>query len=200
MRRRILITAAASVGLLLIASISFAAWLSLKETADSRFAASSSSLRIDIGDAETTALFSVSDMAPGDTAEACFRVKINLVGTSPATVAHLYSGGVTGTGLDAHLDISILREDPVRQSQALPGIIACTEVSGITTNLTAVFLENLGTYASSTDSYALGDSLGSLDAEMVNTVDIKVILRLPTDAPASAGGLTASTSWILEDQ
>ena len=61
MRRRVLITIAATAALLLVAAVSLAAWLSLEETEPSSFTAASGSIRVDIGNAETVALFNLAE-------------------------------------------------------------------------------------------------------------------------------------------
>ena len=197
MRRRVLITIAATTALLLVAAVSLAAWLSLRETEPSNFTAAAATIRVDIGNAETDPLFTVAGMEPGDTAEACFRAAIDVPGTIP-TVAKLYSGGVFGTGLGEYLTINISREDP-NPTGTGPGIILCSEVTGTLTPLT-VGSPTLDAYNSLYGSYANGASLGTLFGKTVNTVDIKIVMTLPATAPSAAGGLTASTSWIVEDQ
>lgn len=199
MRRRLLITIAASAALLLVAAVSLAAWLSLQETAPSSFTAASASSRVDLGNAEIASLFSVSGMQPGDQVEACFRAAIDLNTDSidPATVARLYSGGVGGTGLAEHLLITIIRDDPNPVSLLSTGIFDCHDFTG-STNLVAN--ELLSSYATSTPIFAAGDSLGTLTARAVNKVDIRVVMTLPPTAPPAASGLNATTSWIVEDQ
>jgi len=197
MRHRVLITIAATAALLLVAAVSLAAWLSLEETEPSSFTAASGSIRIDIGNAETVALFNLADMEPGDTAQACFRTAVDL--DLPVTVAKLYSGGVSGTGLADYLTINISREDPVAPSTDSPGIINCAEVTGTLTPLT-VGSPTLTSYASLYGSYGSGASLGTLAGKSVNTVDLKIVMTLPPSAPPAAAGLDATTSWIVEDQ
>ena len=199
MRRRVLITVAASAALLLIAAVSLAAWLSLRETQVSSFTAASASVRVDIGNAETTPLFFYTNMSPGDTYEACFRAEVDLTGVFPATTARLYSGGVTGSGLATYLDITIEREDPVPGSALSPGLINCTtEMPGTLTTVSSS--QKLAMYGTFTNSYLTGDTIGLLTASVVNTVDIKITMSLPSDASTAAGDLSAVTSWIVEDQ
>ena len=197
MRRRVLITIAATTALLLVAAVSLAAWLSLKETQDSSFTAAAATVRVDLGNAETTPLFTVADMEPLDMVEACFRAEIDLSSTSPATVAKMYSGGVSGTGLADYLNIVITRDDPDPASVEHPGIFDCVDFTGTTVMAS---LETLTSYAASTASYTFGDSLGVLDDGRRNLVDIKVQMFLPGTAPIAASGLNATTSWIVEDQ
>jgi hypothetical protein len=197
MRRRVLITIAASAALLLVAAVAIAAWLSLKETEPSNFTAAAATIRVDIGNAETDPLFNLTAMEPGDNAEACFRAAIDVPGSIP-TVAKLYSGGVFGTGLAEYLTVNIAREDPVAAGTE-PGIILCSEVTGTLTQLTGGPTP-LDIYDTLAGSYGTGASLGTLFGKTVNTVDIKIVMTLPATAPSAAGGLTASAIWTVEDQ
>ena len=150
---------------------------------------------VSIGDAETTALFDLSDMQPGDTQSACFVATVTE--GSAVNDWRIYSGGVTGDGLEDYINLTI-RLEAVTTDGTPPGISDC---SGFVTDTVPV-AGTLGAYAASTSTFLDGDSLGAQTTGVANSVRIWLIFQLPEtpDVWAHASGLTASTSWIVENQ
>jgi hypothetical protein len=194
-RKRHLIIIAVAAAALMVAGAAIALFVSSKQTADSSFTAASVGA-VNIGNAETTPLFNLTDMDPGDSQTTCFVASVDNSGVA-AGDWRLYSGGVTGTGLADYLRITLNLENPT--TFGTPGITDC---SGFTRDSTPVSLETLSSYATSTGSYAAGDNLGSQTPGGLTTVEIQIIIDLPNtpDVQNNASGLTATTSWIVENQ
>ena len=108
----------------------------------------------------------------------------------------IYSGGVTGDGLENYLNVTV-RLDTVKTDGTPPGIIDCGLMSSTPLVATATFSD----YAAATSTYADGDSLGVHKPGVPNSVIVMIQIHLPDTAEAAnASGLSASTSWIIENQ
>ncbi len=193
MRPRLVITITATAALLLVASLTLAAFLSSEQTASSSFSAAAFG-EVSIGDADSTPLFDLSDMELGDTAHLCFAATVT-DGTTGGDW-RIYSGGVTGDGLENYLNVTV-RLDTVKTDGTPPGIIDCGLMSSTPLVATATFSD----YAAATSTYADGDSLGVHKPGVPNSVIVMIQIHLPDTAEAAnASGLSASTSWIIENQ
>ena len=197
--KRTLIVAISSMAFLLVAGLALAAFVSSKQTTSSSFTADSVG-DVSIGDADTLSLFSLPAMVPGQVVSACFVATVD--NTSDGIEQwRLYSGGVVGTGLEDYLLVTIVSSS-VRTDvtpAAAAGIFDCSTFNAAHTMVSD---EPLSSYASTTSNYATGDALGTQSAWQVNWVQLKITVELP-DTPAvqaGASGLTASTSWVVENQ
>ena len=193
--KRTLIIAITGMAFLLVAALALAAFLSSKQTASSSFTAAAFG-DVSIGNAETTALFDLTDMQPGDAATMCFVATVTDGAASGDW--RLYSGVASGDGLEDYLRL-IVRVEAVTIDGTPPGFNDCVGFSALTTPVAS---EVLSAYAASTSSFVTGDSLGVQTSGVVNSVRVMLSFSLP-DTPevaANASGLSASTSWIIENQ
>lgn len=191
-RKRIITTGAIVVALLLVAGVAVAVFSSWKQTATSNFSAATVGT-VDIGDAETVALFSATGIEPGFSSARCFTAYVRTYGTESWRI---YSGGVGGTGLEDYLLVSI--EASATSPTGTPGLVPC---DGFTPLLHPVTDRVLSSYAAAVADYASGDDLGLLVAGADNYVTIRITMELPDTAEVRAnatGG--AQTSWVVENQ
>jgi len=195
-RRRTLVIVATVLALMLVAVVAVAVFLSMKETATSTFSAHAIG-EVDIGDAETTPLFDLSGMEPGDSQSACFNAQVDTTGVATGDW-RLYSGGVSGDGLQDYLLVTIDLTTP-SSFLATPGIFDC---ASFVSSSQPVSAEVLSSYGTSTPIYAAGDSLGAQYSSGTTTVGIKVTIQLPNTptVQANASGLGAETRWVVENQ
>ena len=192
LRRRVVLVGSIVVAVLVAAAAAFALFTSLKETATSSFSTASIGA-VDIGSAETLALFQVADMEPGDQQQACFNAVVNNTGQNGAWA--LYSGGVSGTGLEDYLQIGVAYATPL--TVGVPGIFSC---SGFSPAQVEPFVD-LSTFGSTRTDLATGIPLPSQYLTGPTVVGVRITMYLPdtADVQANASGLGASTSWVIEN-
>ena len=126
---------------LLIMRVSGAAFSATTDTSGSSFGVGSISLTDDDGG---TALFTVTDMAPGDSQTEC--IQITYTGAFDPGVVRVYSGGFTDSAnnLGNHLNVTI--------EQGAPTDTCLLFLSGTTIQTSTP----LSTFATNSNSYATG--------------------------------------------
>jgi hypothetical protein len=142
---------------------------------------------VTIGDNDAgTALYNVTNKAPGDYAESC--IKITYSGSLPATVKLYRSSFTSGTGLDAYIDLSI--------TKGTGSQFNCGDFSG-STSVYSGTLSALGT------SFGTGVSLtnagGSATWNQNDAVTYKVRATLQNNN-AAHGLVTGTHSFTWEAQ
>jgi len=188
----------AIAGVVTVAAVSIvtAAWPGIGSSAGSvaPFTVRSASSQVDIGALDTVPLFDMSNVEPGDTSVACFRVRIDS-GSHTSDALRLYSSGLTEMEQARRVGIHISREDPVVGSDASPGVIDCDEIKGMLTRLT-LRDGSVADYATSRFAYTIGDPLG-LVGPGVSTIAIRVALVFP-DVMSDTGVRALATGWVIE--
>ena len=191
--KRTLVIAVVGMAFLLVAGLALAAFLSSKQTASSSFSAAAFG-EVSIGDAEGTALFDLTDIQLGDSASTCFAATVT-DGTTGGDW-RIYSGGVNGDGLEDYLWV-LVRVDTVATDGTPAGIIDCSEMG----SFTPLAQGTLADYAAANSTYLDGANLGAQTPGVENSVIVMVTVSLADTAEAAAAsGLTASTSWVIENQ
>ena len=181
---------------MLAAGVAVAAFVSLVTTTQSNFTAGAVG-DVVIGDATTVALFNLSAMQPGDTAERCLRVEADQRGVPAGNGLRMYSDGVTGDGLEGFVLLDIEFVGPFTGGFAAGILADCSGVTGTT----SLFSGTLTAWDAASPDYTSGVVIdAAAPAGINNKYDVKFVVTLP-DTPAvnnTAQGLTASAAWTFE--
>ncbi len=139
-------------------------------------------------------LFNLSDVEPGDSIVACFRVRID-AGSHELGSVRLYSSGLPEIESARSIGIHVSREEPVAGSGAPAGVIECDEIDGSLTSLT-LRDGSVADYATTRFAYTIGDSLGSIGPG-ISTVVVRIAFVFP-DVVAASGAEALATGWVIE--
>ena len=132
-----------------------------------------------------TAMFSATNMAPGDTVVGC--IEVTYSGSLDPEV-RLFGAATAGTGLEAYLDLTVERGDG-----------DCTTFGASTAVWTNGVDGDMGVFFGSATDYASGvDSWQPTGGAPNDTVPYRFTVTLQDNA--SAQGLTATASFTWEAQ
>lgn len=166
---------------LLITRISGAAFSATTSSPGSSFGAGSISLSNDA----VGALFTVTDMAPGDSSSEC--ILVTYTGAFDPGVVKVYSGGLTDSanGLGDHLNVSIV------QGSAADALLGCGLATFLVGASTIVSGETLNSFATDHADYASG--FGTWDPTTTGDVGIyEITVELDAAAPGDVQGETVT--------
>jgi hypothetical protein len=138
-----------------------------------------------VDDDSGSAMFNVSGMAGGDTATGCIAVTYNGSITPADVVLYVAPGGLTGTGLDDYLNLTVERGTGGSFGD-------CTGFSG-----SSIYSGTLDGFAAASTDFASGAGLWTASSTGDSRV-YRFTLTLQDDNAAQ--GLTATTTFTWEAQ
>jgi predicted ribosomally synthesized peptide with SipW-like signal peptide len=169
---------------LLVTRASNAAFTDTTESSNNSFSAGSIDL---VDDDADVAMFTVSDLVPGDDVQECIEVTYQGSVADPTGV-ELYSGGLVDSGLAPHLDV-VIEEGAGGDSASCAGF----------TSSSTAFTGTLTAFDSTHDTYATG--VGSWDPSGTpESRTYRVTVTLGNDTPNSAQGDDAEVAFTWEAQ